>query len=80
MNSLNYLTLDKDLRQLRPSQIEALLPQISGGVLHLGDAGYDEARKVWNGTVDRRPALIARCLNDSMTCRPPCTSPPSIAC
>ena len=28
-------------------------------------AAYEDARKVWNGTVDRRPALIARCLNDA---------------
>ena len=65
MHSLPYLTLDKDVRQLRPSDVTALAAQISGGTLSSADDGYDAARKVWNATVDRRPALIARCLKSS---------------
>lgn len=35
----------------------------SGEQLSPGDAGYDEARIVWNGLFDRHPALIARCIS-----------------
>ena len=41
--------------------LEALSASFSGTVLLPGDDGYDEARLVHNGLVDRRPALIARC-------------------
>lgn len=37
------------------------LPGFSGDILNPGDAGYDEARKVFNGMIDRSPAIIARC-------------------
>ena len=33
----------------------------SGRLLRPADAGYEEARRVHNGLVDKRPALIARC-------------------
>ncbi len=35
-----------------------------GELLADGDAGYEAARRVWNGMVDRRPTLIARCAGD----------------
>ena len=65
MDSLTYVTLDKEVRQARQSDVDAFAAQISGGVLSPADDAYNEARKVWNATIDRRPALIARCLTDS---------------
>lgn len=43
------------------STIEALERQLRGEVIAPGHAEYDEARTMWNGTLDRRPALIVRC-------------------
>ena len=65
MHTQPYLTLDKDVRQLRQSDVVAFAAQIRGGALSPADDAYNEARKVWNGSIDRRPALIARCLTDS---------------
>src|SRR5882724_10931722 len=43
------------------ASIEQLAPSFTGQLLQPSDAGYDEARRVHNGLVDKRPALIARC-------------------
>jgi FAD/FMN-containing dehydrogenase len=40
---------------------ESLRHGFSGQVLTPDQSGYDEARRVFNGLIDRRPALIARC-------------------
>ncbi len=40
---------------------QALRDQFSGQVLEPSDVGYDAARQVHNGLIDKRPALIARC-------------------
>jgi hypothetical protein len=41
--------------------IEAFRISVRGELLRPTDAGYETARKVWNGMIDRRPALIVRC-------------------
>ena len=41
--------------------VSALSATLEGQLLLVGDAGYDQARTVWNAMIDRHPALIARC-------------------
>jgi FAD/FMN-containing dehydrogenase len=48
-------------RALDESLIDKFGARLRGALLRPSDAGYDAARKVWNGMVDKRPALIARC-------------------
>ena len=41
--------------------VSGIAATFSGELLQPGDAGYYEARRVHNGMVDKKPALIARC-------------------
>ena len=40
--------------------LDGLRTGFRGELARPGDPGYDEARRVWNGLIDRRPALVAR--------------------
>jgi FAD/FMN-containing dehydrogenase len=46
---------------LDPALVAELAEEVSGSVLGPQDTGYDAARAVHNGLIDRRPALIVRC-------------------
>ena len=63
MKDIAYTTLDNTTGRLNASDIEALAAGIRGEVLTPRDGAYDAARKIWNGMVDRCPAVIVRCSN-----------------
>src|SRR5207248_4624294 len=46
---------------LQESVVTDFKASLQGPLLCPDDAGYDDARRIWNGMIDRRPALIARC-------------------
>src|SRR5579859_7662630 len=46
---------------LTSPEVKELRAGLKGRLLLAQDSGYDEARRVWNGSIDRHPALIVRC-------------------
>jgi FAD/FMN-containing dehydrogenase len=45
----------------RDEKVEALRGQLAGEVVTPGDRAFEEVRRVHNGMIDRRPALVVRC-------------------
>ena len=48
-------------QSLDQASVEPIREAFGGLLISPDHPGYDEARKVWNGMIDKRPALIARC-------------------
>ena len=42
--------------------VDTFKKSLRGELLGASDTGYEAARKIWNGMIDKRPALIARCV------------------
>jgi FAD/FMN-containing dehydrogenase len=45
--------------------LEALRQRVTGTVAEPGSAGYSEAVAIWNGAIDRRPAVVVRCASST---------------
>ena len=58
------MTTSTVLPQRAAAAARQLRARMRGDVLAAADAGYDTARRIWNGAIDRHPALIARCADD----------------
>src|SRR5262245_44671936 len=54
-------TLEAERAIIEDAAFQELRTSFRGRLISPADPHYDEARRVWNGTIDRHPALIAQC-------------------
>jgi FAD/FMN-containing dehydrogenase len=59
--TLTAVTLNGGAIDLDEASTEALRGAVRGELILRDGPGYEAARRVWNGNIDRRPALIVRC-------------------
>src|SRR5258707_3605533 len=62
MTDLTVRTLEASTTSLPNDPVAACRGRLRGPVALPGENGYDAARIIWNAMVDRRPALVVRCL------------------
>ena len=65
MAEVRVVTLAGADSALDEAVVEQFASRLRGGLLRPGDAEYEEARQLWNGVIDRRPALIARVADEA---------------
>lgn len=61
MPAHDLTTLAGGKKAIAAPVIDALAAQLRGSIVGASDAGYDGARAIWNGMINRRPGLIIRC-------------------
>ena len=65
MTKLSAHTLNGGSRTIEAETFDAFRATVGGQIALPGDTEYDEARTVWNATVDKRPDLVVRCSGPS---------------
>ena len=60
---ISVMSLSGEATNLSDSEISTFKKNFSGQLLNKDDKDYNEARLIWNGMIDKHPALIARCKN-----------------
>ena len=63
MTDLTVRTLEASTKMISLDTVAGLRNTLRGTVALPGEDGYDAARTIWNAMIDRRPALVARCLD-----------------
>jgi FAD/FMN-containing dehydrogenase len=58
---MKAVTLERDPTMIDPSAVDDFEASLRGPILKQGDPDYDDARSLYNGMIDKHPALIARC-------------------
>lgn len=61
METLQATTLTNGQTVLEDETVQAFAGRLRGLLLHAGHTGYDDARALYNGMIDKHPALIAQC-------------------
>ena len=61
MSDLELSTITGERTVLKEAAVKQFKTDLRGEILQPGDDGYDDARKVFNAMIDKRPAMILRC-------------------
>lgn len=60
--AMRFKTIDGQEVELKPAMLKRLKTRIRGPMVTLDDVGYEESRTVWNAMINKKPAVVVRCL------------------
>src|SRR6516162_10002232 len=61
LSMTSFRIIRGEFAELSSKTLESFAGQFRGALVRENDADYEQARRVWNGLIDKRPAMVARC-------------------